>query len=335
MECNATGRPIEPQATGVPNDFVDPNHPHFPHDPEAALPERPYKYVPFMSKKSTQIALAVIFVLLSYVAAALVGGKVGMNMAKRPAANETLYSTTTVFATTIVPYTLKPSVETSTSTMTIELPKPKATCIFVGDKNYMANADECNKDCSNFISDKKMATCKFDFALKLRCEVCDISSKTDRPMTFTSVVTKTVEAPKSAPACSFIGDRTYVNNAACNKECNNYIKDDTTSSCKNDPGGKLGCEVCKVGASIGPVSLQAPASSTPPPPPASSTPPPPPPPAPKKGISECFWTSRWSVKKECEVNCAAMDDKPTDEKPICNEERGFYKCRTCKAVQVL
>jgi hypothetical protein len=272
MERNATCKAIEPQATGVPDDFVDPNHPHFPHDPEAALPERPYKFVPFMSKKPTQIAMVVIFVLLSYIATALVGGKVGMIMTKRPAANETVYSTTTVFATTVISYTLKLNTETITSTVTVESPKPRATCVLVGDKNYMANADECNKDCNNFISDNKTAACKFDFALSLRCEVCDI-------------VGKTVEAPGSSKNLFPV-----------------YSAFSWTPS---------------------------PPSSTPALP---ATSPPPPTPAPKKGISECFWTGRWSTKNECDTKCEEMDDKSTDEKPVCNEERGFYRCRICKAV---
>lgn len=378
MERNNTGKPIEVQATGVPNDFADPNHPHFPHDPEAQLPERPYKYVPFTSKKSTRIVLVVIFALLSYVAAALIGGKVGMNLAKRPASNEAVYSTTTVFTTTVVPYPTN---------------MPAATCAFVGDKNYMLNYAECEKDCNNFASSNKTAKCKLNDGLKFRCEVCDIASKTS-----TDIVTKTVEAPSPAATCSFVGTSFFISQfTKCNKECNNFVSDKKTANCKTDFALKLRCEVCEVVSKTSEAIItktvespipaascslagdtfsagdffqcnqdcyknfnsekktamckldaaaskaqcevcdavsktaEAASSSTAPSPPPTAVSTPPPPPPPKKVVPECFWTGRWSTQKECNEKCEEMNDKSTDEPPICNEERGFFKCRTCKA----
>jgi hypothetical protein len=205
-----SAKPIEPQATGVPADFVDPNHPHFPHDVEAQPFERPYyKYFPSVSKKTANVIAIGLLVVLSYLTAILVGGKIGMGMVKQPAplpvVNETVYATTTVFSTTVIPYTLKQNATTSTVQVTV-----------------------------------------------------------------TVTPTPSIDLFPVAPAFSW---------------------------------------------------TPTPASSTPSPSAES----------PKGKNSVCFWTGRWSTLKECEDKCVAMDDKSTNQKPVCGEERGFHRCQTCKA----
>jgi len=124
-------KPIEPQPTGVPADYLDPNHPQFPHDVEAQPFVRPhYVYVPFMSKKTANIVAIALFVMLSLLAAVLVGGKIGMGAVKRPVPPapteiETVYMTTTVVSTTLVPTMHGPG--TTTITTTTMLPPPTPT----------------------------------------------------------------------------------------------------------------------------------------------------------------------------------------------------------------
>jgi hypothetical protein len=129
MDTFTQAVPLEAQSTGVPVDHRDPNHPHFPRDSEA----QPTKQ-PFVSKKASCIALAVLVLIAAIVTAMLVGGKVGMNMAKKPITSpvytttfaevEIVYVTTTVSSTSVVHVSITPEPTTITATSTKPLPTP-------------------------------------------------------------------------------------------------------------------------------------------------------------------------------------------------------------------
>jgi hypothetical protein len=90
---------LESQISSVPVDYVDPNHPHLPTDVKDQLPPRPYYRR--INKKAVLVIIAIILVILS----AVVGGKFGTDLAKRPLMKlaesemQTVYSITTVFTT--------------------------------------------------------------------------------------------------------------------------------------------------------------------------------------------------------------------------------------------
>lgn len=111
----------------MPVDHRDPNHPHFPGDLEA----QPAKQ-PLVSKKAWWITAGVGSVKLSLVISILVGGKMGMDMAKKPllppvyltisAEVDIMYTTTTTISTSVTQFSITPDPTTITTTTVIPMP---------------------------------------------------------------------------------------------------------------------------------------------------------------------------------------------------------------------
>lgn len=120
--------PIAPQATGIPVDFRDTNHPHYPSDLESQPPTQThYKYTPFMSKKAVWILSGILLVFVSLAVAIVTGIKVGANQVHSPQAIiindvESVFDTSEIRSTTIVPLARPPSAATTTIKMTLPLP---------------------------------------------------------------------------------------------------------------------------------------------------------------------------------------------------------------------
>ncbi|KAH7074155.1 hypothetical protein FB567DRAFT_611056 [Paraphoma chrysanthemicola] len=120
--------PIAPQATGVPVDFRDTNHPHYPSDLESQPPTQThYKYTPFMSKKAVWILSGILLVFASLAVAIVTGIKVGANQVQSLRSMtitdvETVFSTSEVKSTTLFPLARLPDAATTTTIMTLPLP---------------------------------------------------------------------------------------------------------------------------------------------------------------------------------------------------------------------
>jgi hypothetical protein len=196
MNMTTQNKPIELHHTGVPVDFRDPNHPHFPGDLEA----QPSKH-PFMNKKARLTTTFVVLAIASIITAVLVGGKLGMRIVKKPSPVlvtstasvqvATAYMTTIVVSTDVVTYSATPDPTTITTTTTLPLPTPtltptleppkmgfeppkdkppedtKGKCFVVG--NWGTNA-ECNKSCVD--TPDQSAHCEVDSNAGHKCVVC-------------------------------------------------------------------------------------------------------------------------------------------------------------------
>ncbi|KAH7069836.1 hypothetical protein BKA63DRAFT_606183 [Paraphoma chrysanthemicola] len=127
MNNNTKPDPIAPQVTGVPVDFRDTNHPHYPGDLESRpSAQAHYKYTPFMSK-AVWVLGGVILVLASLAAAILTGIKVGANQVQSLRSTtiadvETMFGTSRIKTTTLVPFARPPNAATTTTTTTLPLP---------------------------------------------------------------------------------------------------------------------------------------------------------------------------------------------------------------------
>jgi hypothetical protein len=89
---------VAPQSTGVPADYVDPNHPYFPHDSEAQAPPHSFlKPRACLSKKWLMIIFGVILALGLVIASLLIGIKIGIS--KCPGTEVVVYETTVVTST--------------------------------------------------------------------------------------------------------------------------------------------------------------------------------------------------------------------------------------------
>jgi hypothetical protein len=122
MNTSVNPEPIAPQSTGVPVDYRDPSHPHFPGNPECQPSVRDhYMYAPFMSKKAVWIIGAIFLILASLAVATVTGIKVGTSQIHQPPpANmtqvETIFGTTEILATTLFPLPKRPNATTITTT---------------------------------------------------------------------------------------------------------------------------------------------------------------------------------------------------------------------------
>ena len=124
---------MAPQPTGVPADYVDSNHPHFPHDAEAQLPPRSFaRSSACFSNKWFLIAFSLLLGLGLIIMSLLTGIRIGMS--KLPSEHTTVYQTTittskstggTVTVTPEPTYTIT-TVETTPGRMT-----PTATVSFI------------------------------------------------------------------------------------------------------------------------------------------------------------------------------------------------------------
>ncbi|KAF1829865.1 hypothetical protein BDW02DRAFT_602201 [Decorospora gaudefroyi] len=130
--------PIPLQPMGVPADHVDPNHPHFPTDPEAQLPPRQhFAAVPCLSKKKL-VLLGTLLVLGSLIAALYVGIIVGKKNGifepnTTPTSTlETVSVTKTVLSTSYLPVSVFPKPTTVTQVLSLiqDFPKPTVTVPF-------------------------------------------------------------------------------------------------------------------------------------------------------------------------------------------------------------
>ncbi|KAG9187315.1 hypothetical protein G6011_05186 [Alternaria panax] len=91
---------VAPQPTGVPADYVDPNHPYFPHDPEAQLQPRSFaKADACVSSNWFLIVFSLIPVLGLLIASMLIGIKIGIS--KCPHEQALVYETTIMTSTSM------------------------------------------------------------------------------------------------------------------------------------------------------------------------------------------------------------------------------------------
>jgi hypothetical protein len=89
---------MAPQPTGVPADYVDSNHPHFPHDSEAQLPPRSFaRASACFGNKWFLIAFGLFFGLGLIIMSLLTGIRIGMS--KLPNEHTTVYQTTITTST--------------------------------------------------------------------------------------------------------------------------------------------------------------------------------------------------------------------------------------------
>jgi hypothetical protein len=89
---------ITPQPTGVPADYVDSNHPHFPHDSEAQLPSRSsVRASACFGDKWVLIAFSLFFGLGMIIMSLLTGIRIGMS--KLPNEHTIVYQTTLTTST--------------------------------------------------------------------------------------------------------------------------------------------------------------------------------------------------------------------------------------------
>jgi hypothetical protein len=153
------------QPTGVPADYVDSNHPHFPHDSEAQLPPRSFARAgACFVDKWVLIAFSLCFSLGMIIMSLLTGIRIGMS--KLPNEHTIVYQTTittskstggTVTVTPEVTYTITtaqtiPGRMTPTATVSfIKAPtslttvaSPQETCT---SKGSWPTIEECRGDC--------------------------------------------------------------------------------------------------------------------------------------------------------------------------------------------
>lgn len=161
----STGLSRITQPTGVPADYVDSNHPHFPHDSEAQLPPRSFaRASACFGNKWVLIAFSLFFGLGMIIMSLLTGIRIGMS--KLPNEHTIVYQTTlttststggTVTVTPEVTYTITtaqtiPGRTTPTATVSfIKAPtslttvaSPQETCI---SKGSWPTIEECREIC--------------------------------------------------------------------------------------------------------------------------------------------------------------------------------------------
>jgi hypothetical protein len=124
---------ISPQPTGVPADYVDSNHPHFPHDSEAQLPPRSLARASVcFNNKWALIMFSLSFGLGLIIMSLLTGIRIGMS--KLPNEQTTVYQTTIMTSTStggtvlIIP---EPTYATTTVHTTPGRTSPTATVSFI------------------------------------------------------------------------------------------------------------------------------------------------------------------------------------------------------------
>lgn len=123
---------ITPQPTGVPADYVDANHPHFPHDSEAQYPPPSFgKTSAFLSKKWVWIAACLVLGPGLIILSLIIGIQIGMS--KFPHEQATVYETTIVTLTsTGGTARIKPEPTYTTTTIhTTPGPIPTASVSFI------------------------------------------------------------------------------------------------------------------------------------------------------------------------------------------------------------
>jgi hypothetical protein len=116
----------------VPVDQRDPNHPHFPGGIEARSFKRSC-----ITNKARWITALVLLAVASIIIAIIVGGTLGVGMAKKPAPSiatstastkvETVYTTTNVFSTSVATHSTTPDPTTITTTTTLSTSTPTPT----------------------------------------------------------------------------------------------------------------------------------------------------------------------------------------------------------------
>jgi hypothetical protein len=252
-----TPKPLSSQPTGVgiPADHLDPNHPHFPYDDLEAQPSvrAYYKFAPYLSKKAVIILAGIFLVLGSFALAVLTGVKIGVGQVKAPTNAsvpvETVYQTTTINATALVPILDTPTT-TVTMFMTVR-PTPSAGCTSTG---QYVNKQECEKQCNNFDDEvNTSAECQVASGDKWTCKVCTGVSSTSQTPTPTSSPTP---IPPSAPLrptamprpptgnCIAMGK--FKDEAECNQVCA-QIDAKTDKDAKCSKTGFWSCVVCPAG----------------------------------------------------------------------------------------
>ena len=257
-------RPISTQSTGVgvPADYLDPNHPHFPHDDLEAQPSvrSHYKYAPCLSKKAVLILTGVFLILGSFALAVLTGIKISVGQAKAPSNSstpvQTVYHTTTINATALVPVVVTP---TTTVTMftTVSAPtsSPTPGCTSTGE---YVNKQECEKQCNNFaVEVNTSATCEAGSSEKWTCKVCtgvfstfQSPSPTPSPTPIAPSAPLRPTATPKVPTGNCIAMGKFQDETECNEVCAQMdAKTDKDAKCSK-AGSKTNtwsCIVCPAG----------------------------------------------------------------------------------------
>jgi hypothetical protein len=253
--------PLDPQPTGVgiPADHLDPNHPHFPHDDLEAQPSsRPYyRYAPCMSKNTVIILSGMFLVLGSFALAILTGVKIGVGQVRTPSNTtipvETVYHTTTVNATALVPVLVVPT--TTVTMLTTILPTPSSGCT---SKGQYVNKQKCEKQCNSFADERNTsAECEVAGGEKWTCKVCTGLSFTSQSPSATPTPTSSpTPTPPSAPLRPTIMPKTPTENcivmgkfkddAECNAVCS-QMDAKTEKEAKCDKTDIWSCIVCQAG----------------------------------------------------------------------------------------
>ena len=194
-------QPIASQPTGAPADYLDPNHPQFPYDVEV----QPLA-TPLLQKKRTQITAIVLFVVLSIVAAALIGGKIGWDMEARAPPTEigTVYTTTTTWiepetltiTTTTFSWIDGPAAEPTpppTTEKQPEYPQQNDQCTWTG---HWPTKRECEAECVKMRPETgRPLACALNSG-SYRCKICSPASAEVIPP---PVAGKQPDPPKEEP----------------------------------------------------------------------------------------------------------------------------------------
>jgi hypothetical protein len=166
---------IAPQPTGVPADYVDPNHPYFPTDAESQLPSRSYnKTCTYFSNKWFLIISSLILVLGLVIASLLIGIKMGLS--KCPNEQALVYETTIVTSTSTggtVQVTPEPTTITTTLRTTPGGPTPTATVPFKAPLR-LTSADPPQETCTSKGSWPTIEECKGNCDVTGKRSVCGV-----------------------------------------------------------------------------------------------------------------------------------------------------------------
>ena len=142
--------PIELQQTGVPADYSDPNHPHFPTDTEAQLPRRSFSTPrTCLSKRFVYIIFGLVLGLGLVVGGVFLGIKLGTDQAlaeHQESSNGTTYvTTTTVFTVSTIHATPTPTL----SIIGIDLfPTPEPSRSPCTNHGSWPTLEKCDENCA-------------------------------------------------------------------------------------------------------------------------------------------------------------------------------------------
>jgi hypothetical protein len=205
----ATGpQKLESHRSDVPADYVDPNHPHFPTEIEGQLPPRPYY------KRVNKNALLIIGAIILVIVSAVVGGKFGAGLAKRPVmsstASKTVYSTTTIITTSsftggkafemisVTSTFAQTSSLVSSTTLTTSMPATETSKAHPPEQGVSSSSlaalisgppkfkkqcystgrwpslEECNKQCAINNKPGQEAHCEVDTNAVIKCIICKL-----------------------------------------------------------------------------------------------------------------------------------------------------------------